>query len=154
MDFSRFNEKALLLVKAPSLLSIFLAIGLWVAQSMNGVSVATDSPTYNLGDPIQVTISNGSLDRISRGGLACDDLWPLALEQLDGDGNWQPVEVPQHQCIGIAAPLFAPGDTQTQTISLALDPGRYHVLYGFDDIDNGTYLVAISDPFDVLPPSP
>ena len=114
-----------------------------------GVAVTTDSATYAVGDPIQVTIANNSGDRITRGGLDCDDLWPLALEQLDADGNWQLVPAPQHNCIGITATLISPGQTQMRTLSLVLDPGTYHVVYAYTDVDTQSQDVAVSDPFDV-----
>ena len=113
------------------------------------VSVTTDNSSYGVGDPIQVTIENNSGDRIARGGLDCDDLWPLALDQLDVDGNWQPVAVPQHNCIGITAALIFPGQTQSRTVSLVLDPGTYHVVYAFTDVDTQSQEVSASDPFDV-----
>lgn len=120
-----------------------------VGQAAAGVSVATDNPAYAVGDPIQVTIQNGGTDRVSRGGLACDDVWPLALEQQGGDGNWQPVQVPQHGCIGIAAALLLPGRSIARTINLQLDPGTYRLAYPFDDADTGGSQTAYSDPFDV-----
>lgn len=128
-----------------------LAAALVFAQPADGVSVTTDASSYAPGDPIQVSIVNGGPDRITRGGLACTDIWPLALEQRQDDDSWQPVTVPQHQCIGIAAVLVSPGDTQSRTISnLTLDPGTYHVVYAFDDVDNATQDMSISDPFDIV----
>ncbi len=121
------------------------------AQAADGVTVTTDVTSYAPGDPIQVTITNGGPDRITRGGLDCDDLWPLALEQQDDTGNWQPVQAPRHGCIGIAGTIVVPGDTQTHTISLPLDPGTYHVSYAFSDVDAGTQNVSVSDPFTVDP---
>jgi hypothetical protein len=128
-----------------------LAAVLLFSQAADGVSVTTDAASYSSGDPIQVTIQNGGADRISRGGLACDDIWPLALEQRQSDGSWQPLTVPRHQCIGIAAVLVGPGQTQTKIMNLVLDPGTYHVVYAFDDVDNATQDVSSSDPFDVTP---
>lgn len=129
-----------------------LAAALLFEQAADGVTVRTDAPSYSPGDPIQITILNGGSDRISRGGLACTDIWPLALEQRQDDDSWQPVTVPQHQCVGIAAVLVSPGDVQRKTISnLTLDPGSYHVVYAFDDVDNGTQDTSISDPFDITP---
>jgi hypothetical protein len=131
-----------------------LAAALLFGQAADGISVTTDAPSYASGDPIQVTIQNGGSDRISRGGLDCTDIWPLDLEQRQADDSWLPVIVPQHQCIGIAAALVSPGDTQMKTLSnLALDPGTYHVVYAFDDVDNGTQDASISDPFDITPSS-
>jgi hypothetical protein len=132
-------------------LSLLLAFSSLFAQPADGVTVATDAPTYLPGDSIKVTITNAGPDRISRGGLDCDDLWPLALEQLAADGSWQAVSVPQHRCIGIAAILVSPGETQMRTINLPLDVGTYHVVYAFDDVDNGTQETSISDPFDITP---
>jgi hypothetical protein len=129
--------------------AIFLGFASVLAQAADGVSVMTDAPAYPPGAPIQITLTVAGPDRISRGGIACDDVSPLALEQLSSDGSWQPVDVAQHTCIGIAAELLSPGDTQQQTIKLPLDVGTYHVLYAFDDIDNGIQDVSISDPFDV-----
>jgi hypothetical protein len=130
---------------------LLLATTLYV-QPAQSVTVATDASTYSVGDTIQVTISNNGPDRITRGGLACDDLWPLALEQLAEDGSWQPVAVPRHQCIGIASALIAPGQTQLRTIALVLDPATYHVVYMFSDVDAGMIDIAVSDPFDVAAP--
>ena len=129
-------------------LSVVFAAALF-AQPADGVEVATDASAYTSGDPIQVTIANNGPDRISRGGLDCNDIWPLALEMRQDDGSWQPVQVPQHGCIGIAAALISPGDSFSKTISLTLDAGTYHVVYAFDDVDNGTQDMSISDPFDV-----
>ena len=129
--------------------ALLLAAASLFAQAADGVSVMTDAPAYAVGAPIQVTLINAGSDRISRGGLACDDLWPLALEQLSSDGSWQPVDVARRQCIGVAAELVSPGDSQQRTIDLPLDVGTYHVLYAFDDVDNGTQDVSVSDPFDV-----
>lgn len=122
------------------------------AQSAAGVSLSTDSPTYNVGDPIQVTIANDGTDRITRGGLACDDLWPLAIEQQGPDGNWQPVGVPTHQCIGIAGVVMSPGQSQSRTVSPALDPGTYHLVYSFSIVGSGAGEGAVSDAFDVVEP--
>jgi hypothetical protein len=133
----------------PPLAAGLAAAALLFAQPADGVSVSTDAPGYAPGDPIQVTILNVGPDRISRGGLACTDIWPLVLEQRLNDGTWDPVSVPQHSCIGIAAALVGPGETQTETISLSLDPGTYHVVYAFDDVDNGTQEMSTSDPFDI-----
>src|SRR5258708_3757268 len=123
------------------------------AQFADGVTVLTDSATYSVGDPIQVTIANDGPDRITRGGLACDDLWPLALEQQDPDGNWQPLAVPRHQCIGIAGVLIAPGQQQARTITPPIDPGTYHLVSAFMVVGSGAQLTATSDPFDVVDPS-
>jgi len=119
------------------------------AQAADGVEVATESASYASGDPIQVTIVNNGPDRISRGGVDCNDSWPLAVEMLQDYGSWQPVQVPQHACIGIAAALINPGESFSKLISLSLGPGTYHVVYAFDDVDNGTQDMSISDPFDV-----
>jgi hypothetical protein len=121
------------------------------AQAVDGVSVSTDSTSYAPGDPIQVTIANAGPDRVSRGGLACDDVWPLALEQLADDGTWQPVTVPRHQCIGITAALLGPGQSQVRTLTVSLDPGTYHLAYPFDDADTSARNIAYSDPFDIVP---
>ncbi len=140
----------------PLILAILLGLAVATAvaaESADGVAVITDGATYALGDPIQVTIANDGPDRITRGGLACDDLWPLALEQLDPDGNWQPVVVPRHQCIGIAGILVAPGQTQVRTITPALDPGTYRLVYAFMVVGAGTQFTATSDPFDVVDPN-
>ena len=126
-----------------------LAFALHFGQPTDGISVTTDATSYAPGDPIQVTILNSGPDRVVRGGTDCDDLWPLALEQHAADDSWQVVPAPSHQCIGIAAALLGPGETQTMTVSLTLDPGSYHLVYAFDDVDNGTQDMSISDPFDI-----
>jgi hypothetical protein len=122
-------------------------------QPVDGVIVTTDTSIYAPGDQIQVGIANAGPDRITRGGLDCDDLWPLALEQRQADSTWQPVPAPRHACIGIASVLVGPGESQSRTISMTLDPGTYHVVYAFDDVDNGTQDVSISDAFDVIAPA-
>jgi hypothetical protein len=131
------------------LLSLFVASTAMFGQAADGVSVTTDAATYMSGTPVQVTIQNGGPDRITRGGLDCADSWPLALEQLQPDGSWQDVPMPRHACIAIASVLVAPGEAQTGTISLVLDAGSYHVVYAFDDVDNGTQDASISEPFSV-----
>jgi len=133
-------------------LFIVFVSALLLAQPADGVNVTTDSSSYQQGAPIEVTIVHAGPDRITRGGLACDDVWPLALEELDADGTWQPVPVAPRQCIGIAAVVVSPGQSQTKTLTLPLEVGSYHLVYGFDDIDNGTYEVATSDPFDIVAP--
>ena len=97
------------------------ATALLFGQSVDGVTVATGASTYAPGDQIQVTIENAGPSRITRGGLDCDDLWPLALEQRQADGTWQPVPAPGHACIGIASVLVSPGESQSRTISMILD---------------------------------
>ena len=129
------------------------ATALLFGQSVDGVTVATGASTYAPGDQIQVTIENAGPSRITRGGLDCDDLWPLALEQRQADGTWQPVPAPGHACIGIASVLVSPGESQSHTISMILDPGTYHVVYAFDDVDDGTQDVSLSDAFDVIGPA-
>jgi Bacterial Ig-like domain len=135
------------------ILSVVTAAALVVGQSVDGVSVTTDASSYAPGDQIQVTIDNAGPNRITRGGLDCDDIWPLALEQRQSGGDWQPVPVPSHSCIGIASVLVSPGESQSRTISMTLDPGTYHVVYAFDDVDNGTQEVSVSDDFDVIAPA-
>jgi hypothetical protein len=129
------------------------AIAQLFGQSMDGVLVTTDASTYAPGDQIQVSIENAGPDRITRGGLDCDDLWPLALEQRQPDSTWQSLPAPRHACIGIASVLVGPGESQSRTISMPLDPGTYHVVYAFDDVDNGTQDVSVSDAFDVIAPA-
>jgi len=122
-------------------------------QAADGVAVTTDATTYLPGDPISVTITNGGSDRITRGGLDCDPLWPLALEQLQSDGSWQALpRPPSSGCIGIAGVLVPPGGTQTHQISLTLDPGTYHVVYSFSVVGDGQ-LTSYSEPFTILDPS-
>jgi hypothetical protein len=132
-----------------------LMLGLVFGQAVNGVSVTTDLSVYLPGDPIQVTIYNAGPDAITRGGIVCDDVWPLAIEQLQVDGSWQEVPVPRRSnCIAIAGVLFQPGQTITRTVSLNLDPGTYRVTYAFDVVGTGpapnARMVAYSDPFDVV----
>lgn len=43
--------------------------------------------------------------------------------------------------------FFDLGDASS--IALSLDAGTYHVVYAFDDVDNGRQGMCISDPFDV-----
>ena len=136
------------------LILILIAVApLLFGQSVDGVSVTTDASTYAPGDQIQVSIDNAGPDHITRGGLDCDDLWPLALEQRQSDGGWQPIPAPRHTCIGIASVLVSPGESQSRTISMTLDPGTYHVVYAFDDVDNGTQDESVSDAFDVIAPA-
>jgi hypothetical protein len=135
-----------------------LMLQLLFAQPANGVSVSTDMPAYTQGDPIQVTILNAGPDAVTRGGIVCDDVWPLLVEQLQSDGTWQEVPVPRRaNCIAIAGILFQPGQSLMRTVSLSLDPGTYRVAYAFDVVGSGpapnARLVAYSDPFDVNPPA-
>jgi hypothetical protein len=134
-----------------------LMLQLLFAQSADGVSVTTDMAAYTQGDPIQVTIQNAGPDAITRGGIVCDDVWPLAVEQLQPDGTWQAVMVPRRaNCIAIAAILFQPGQSVVRSVSLGFEPGTYRVAYAFDVVGSGpaanSRLVAFSDPFDVNPP--
>lgn len=131
-----------------ALLALTAALNL-LGQPVDGVTVSTDASIYAPGDPIQVTIFNAGPDRVARGGLACTDIFPLGLEQRQPDATWLEVPVPQSDCVAIEAVLFGPGESQTQTIDVSLDPGTYHVVYGFDDVDNGIQDVAASEPFDV-----
>jgi hypothetical protein len=131
---------------------------LFFGQPVEGVSVSTDMSAYAQGDPVLVTIQNTGPDAITRGGIVCDDVWPLAVEQLQDDGSWQGVVVPRRaSCIGITGVLFQPGRTLTQTLSLSLDPGTYRVAYAFDVVGSGPApnagQIAYSDPFDVNAPA-
>lgn len=135
-----------------------LMLELVFAQPVNGVSVTTDMAVYMQGEPVQVTIQNAGPDAITRGGLVCDDVWPLSVEQLQPDGSWQEVTVPRRStCIGITAMLFGPGQSQPHTVSLDLEPGTYRVAYAFSVVSAAqapnSPLVAYSDPFDVIPPA-
>src|SRR5579859_231724 len=135
-----------------------LIFQLLVGQPANGVSVVTDMAAYTQGDPVQVTIQNAGPDAITRGGIVCDDVWPLALEQLQDDGTWQAVPVPRRaSCIGVAGVLFQPGGSQVHTLSLSLDPGTYRVVYAFDVVGSkgapNAGQIAYSDPFDVNAPT-
>jgi len=131
-----------------------LMLHVLVGQAADGVSVSTDMATYTHGDPIHVTIHNAGPDAITNGGIVCDDVWPLAVEQLQADGTWQAVPVPQRAgCIGIAGVLFPQGGSQDRTLALGLDPGTYRVVYAFRVVGGGSAAnaqqIAYSDPFDV-----
>jgi len=134
-----------------------LIFQLLVGQPANGVSVVTDMAAYTQGDPVQVTIQNAGPDAITRGGIVCDDVWPLALEQVQDDGTWQAVPVPRRtSCTGVAGVLFQPGGSQVHTLSLSLDPGTYRVVYAFDVVGSGgapnAGQIAYSEPFEVIAP--
>jgi hypothetical protein len=79
--------------------------------------VSSDMAAYAQGDPVHVTIQNAPPDAITRGEIVCDDVWPLAVEQLQADGTWQGVVMPRRaSCIGVAGVLFQPRRTLTQTL--------------------------------------
>src|SRR5258708_2667796 len=125
-------------------------------QTADGVSVTTNSSSYAPGATIDVTVENNGPDRVTRGGIVCDDVWPLSLEQLQDDGSWQPQRVPARaNCIAVAGVLFGPGQSLTRSVSLMLDPGTYRVGYTFDVVGSppAQMLIASSDPFAIRAPT-
>jgi hypothetical protein len=125
-------------------------------QPADGVSVTTSSSSYAPGAAIDVTVENNGPDRVTRGGIVCDDVWPLSIEQLLDDGTWQPQSVPTRaNCIAIAGVLFGPGQSLNRSVSLMLDPGTYRVGYTFDVVGSppGQMLTAYSDPFAITAPT-
>jgi hypothetical protein len=77
------------------------------------------------GDPVHVTIQNAPPDAITRGGIVCDDAWPLAVEQLQADGTWQGVVVPRRaSCIGVDGMLFQPGQRSPKPCRSVLTSAR------------------------------
>ena len=126
-----------------------------VAQSpaaSGTVSVSTDASSYTPGDPVTVTLVNGSTTPIAPlGGIVCQGSpWPFTVQRLDDAGTWQDVAFPRTPpCIGIAVALLGPGESQTRTFAADANAGTYRVLYAYNPSDGSGQALAVSDPYDV-----
>jgi hypothetical protein len=119
----------------------------------SSVVVSTDAVSYAPGDPVTATMSNGGDQAISpQGGIVCQGSpWPFGVQRQD-DGGWQDVVFPRTPpCVGIAARLLGPGESQTKTLSASDDPGTYRLVYPYTAAD-GSQATAASDPFTVATP--
>jgi hypothetical protein len=116
------------------------------------VVVAVAAPSYAAGQPIDVTVTNGSGLALSpSGGLVCQGSpWPLQLQTLDPtSGVWQDVPVVRTPpCVAIAAALLPPGESLSKTLVASPDPGQYRLVYPYHATD-GSSGSATSDPFTV-----
>lgn len=126
------------------------------AADSGSVSVTTDASSYAPGDPITVTLVNGTTTPIAPiGGIVCQGtLWPFGLQRLDDSGNWQDVAFPRIlPCVGIAVALLGPGEVQTRQFPATSDPGTYRLIYTYDPTDGSGQERAASDPYDVVDPA-
>src|SRR5437588_9173715 len=90
------------------------------------VSVATDASSYAPGDPITVTVVNGTTTSIApQGGIVCQGSpWPFGVQRLDDAGNWQDLTIPRTPpCIAVAVALLGSAESQTRTVAAAADIG-------------------------------
>jgi hypothetical protein len=134
---------------------LVVALAILATSQPDGVSVATDAPSYAPGDPLTATVTNGTADPIAPiGGIVCQGSpWPFALQQQDDAGNWQDIETPRTPpCVGIAVAQLGPGQSQSKSFAASPDPGTYRLVYPYRTPD-GTNSVAFSDPFQVEAPS-
>jgi len=124
----------------------------FAGKGAGSVSVTTDASSYAPGDPVSVTVVNGTATPIAPiGGIVCQGSpWPFGVQRLDDAGEWQDVEFPRTPpCIGIAVALLGPGASQTKTFAALADPGTYRVVYAYNPTDGSRQALAVSDPYDV-----
>jgi hypothetical protein len=124
------------------------------------VSVNTDASSYAPGESVTVTLVNGTTTAIAPlGGIVCQGSpWPFGVQRLDAEGNWQDVTYPRTPpCVGIAAALVGPGESQSRTFAADADAGTYRVVYAYNPTDGSGQALSVSDPYDVntapVPPS-
>jgi hypothetical protein len=147
------------IVGSVSLVALILAgtvmatrAALRVSAATATISVTGDASSYGPGDPITVTVVNGTPTPIAPlGGIVCQGSpWPFGVQRLDDAGEWQDVVFARTPpCIGIAVALFGPGESQTRQIAAEADPGTYRVTYAYDTTDGSGPGLAVSDPYDV-----
>jgi hypothetical protein len=91
----------------------------------DGVQIVTDRPSYRAGDPLTLTVHNGSADRIAFNPCTRS----LEREQA---GGWRAVTEPQRICT-MEAWILAPGERRDGPTELPADlaPGRYRVVLAF-----------------------
>lgn len=120
------------------------------------ILVTTAASSYGPGDPITVTVVNGTTTPTAPlGGVVCQGSpWPFGVQRLDDAGEWKDVVFPRTPpCIGIAVALLGPGESQTRQIAAEADSGTYRVTYAYDTTDGSGPGLAGSDPYDVYPAS-
>ncbi len=124
------------------------------------VSVNTDASSYTPGKSVTVTLVNGTTTAIAPlGGIVCQGSpWPFGVQRLDDTGTWQDVAFPPTPpCVGIAAALLGPGESQSRTFAADADAGTYRVVYAYNPTDGSGQALCVSDPYDVntapVPPS-
>jgi hypothetical protein len=90
-----------------------------------GVQVVTDRPSYRTGDPLTLTVYNGSADRIAFNPCTRS----LEREQA---GGWLAVAEPQRICT-MEAWILGPGERRAGPTELPADlaPGRYRAVLAF-----------------------
>jgi hypothetical protein len=155
--FVLLPSAALVAVLAASLASGVLAGGSHgrAAQSpaVSGtVSVNTDASSYAPGESVTVTLVNGTTTAIAPlGGIVCQGSpWPFGVQRLDDAGTWQDLAYPRTPpCVGIAAALLGPGESQTRTYAADANAGTYRVVYVYNPTDGSAQALALSDPYDV-----
>jgi hypothetical protein len=120
------------------------------------VSVSTDASSYAPGEPVTVSVVNGTSTPIAPlGGIVCQGSpFPFGIQRLDEAGVWQEVAFPRTPpCIGIAVALLGPGESQTRTLDADATPGTYRVAYAYSPTDGSGQALAVSDPFEVVAPA-
>jgi hypothetical protein len=90
-----------------------------------GVQVTTDRPSYRSGDPLTLTVHNGSADPIAFNPCT------RTLEREQGAG-WRAVAEPQRICT-MEAWILGPGERRDGPTELPgdLTPGRYRAVLAF-----------------------
>ena len=127
-----------------------------VSTATATVWVTTDASSYGPGDPITITIVNGTTAPIApRGAVVCQGSpWPFGVQRVDDAGEWQDLVFPRTlPCVGIAVTLLGSGESQTRLIAAETDSGTYRVTYAYDTTDGSGPALAVSDPYDVDPAS-
>ena len=93
--------------------------------SRGGVQVTTDRSSYRAGDPVTLTVHNGSVDTVTFNPCTRT----LEREQA---GGWSTVAEPQRICT-MEAWILAPGEQRAGPTELPADltAGRYRALLAF-----------------------
>jgi len=143
--------------RRPASLLLILILGLFLAlpaaaQNDGAVSVSTGASSSAPGDPLTATVTNATTTPIAPlGGIVCQGSpWPFGVQRLDDAGEWQDVVFPRTPpCIGIAAALLGPGQSQSKTFPADTNPGTYRVVYTYSPTDGSGQALAVSDPYAV-----
>ena len=138
------------------ILAVSIAAVVFARSDAGSVSVATDASSYAPGDPVTVTVVNGTTTSIApQGGIVCQGSpWPFGVQRLDDAGDWQDLTFPRTPpCIGVAVALLGPGESQTRTVAADTDLGTYRVVYAYTPTDGSGQGLAASDPYEVTSPA-
>ena len=80
-----------------AMLAGLLASMVSARQADGSLSVTTDASSYAHGDPVTVTVVNGTTTSITpQGGIVCQGSpRPFGVQRLDDAGNWQDLTFPR-----------------------------------------------------------